>query len=80
MAYTIGLDYGSNSVRCLIVNVKNGDELATDVFNYPTGSMGIVLDPADHNVARQNPQDYIDGLETTVINAIEAAKEGESGF
>jgi ribulose kinase len=41
LSYTIGLDYGSNSVRCIIVNVTNGTELAADVFNYPTGDMGI---------------------------------------
>ena len=80
MAYTIGLDYGTNSVRCVIVNVKNGHELAADVFGYPTGDAGIVLDPVDHNLARQNPQDYIDGLEETVKNAIAAAKKVDSDF
>ena len=80
MSYTIGLDYGSNSVRCIIVNLKDGNELAADVFGYPTGDMGIMLDPADHNLARQNPQDYIDGLETTVKNAIAAAKKADSDF
>ena len=66
MAYTIGLDYGTNSVRCIIVNVADGCEIATDVFNYPAGDMGIMLDPSNHNVARQNPEDYINGLEATV--------------
>ena len=80
MAYTLGLDYGSNSVRCIIVNVKNGAELSADVFNYPTGDMGIMLDPSDHNVARQNPQDYIDGLKATVKNALMAAKKADRDF
>jgi len=80
MAYTIGLDYGTNSVRCVIVNVADGTETATDVFNYPTGDMGIILDPADHNLARQNPADYILGLETSVKNAIEQAKKADKNF
>ncbi|HBR20553.1 MAG: Ribulokinase [Parcubacteria group bacterium GW2011_GWA2_43_17] len=78
--YTIGLDYGSNSVRCILVDVKNGKELIADVFGYPTGKMGIMLDMADHNIARQNPQDYINGLETTVKNVIKAAKKADKDF
>ena len=80
MAYTVGLDYGTNSVRCIIVNVAEGTEIAMDVFNYPSGDMGILLDQSDHNVARQNPQDYIDGLESTVKNAIALAKKTDADF
>ena len=32
--YTIGLDYGTNSVRALIVNVANGAEVGTAVWIY----------------------------------------------
>ena len=46
MAYTIGLDYGTNSVRCLIVDVTNGNEVGTAVHNYETGQAGIIIDPA----------------------------------
>jgi len=74
MAYTIGLDYGTNSVRCVIVDTSNGNEAGTSVFNYPTGDAGIILDPSDHNVARQNPADYIQGLEETIKEAISLAK------
>ncbi len=74
MAYTIGLDYGTNSVRCVIVDTSNGNEVATSVFNYPTGDAGIILDAADHNVARQNPADYIRGLETTINEAVSTSK------
>ena len=69
MAYTIGLDYGTNSVRCVIVDTSNGNEVGTSVFNYPTGDAGIILNPNDHNIARQNPADYIKGLEITVKDA-----------
>jgi len=80
MAYTIGLDYGTNSVRCIIVNLADGAEIATDVFNYPGGQAGILLDASDHNVARQNPADYSAGLETTVKNAIALAKRVDNDF
>ena len=70
MAYTIGLDYGTNSVRCLIVDTSNGDELATAIYEYETGDAGIILDPSDHNLARQNPADYLKGVEQTIKEAI----------
>jgi L-ribulokinase len=59
---TLGLDYGTNSVRGLVVDVATGDELATAVFAYPSGDAGILLDPSDPHLARQNPRDYIDGF------------------
>ncbi|AQQ71461.1 Ribulokinase [Limihaloglobus sulfuriphilus] len=75
MAFTIGLDYGTNSVRCLIVDISNGNELGSSVYEYETGEAGIVLDPGDHNLARQNPADYIKGIEVTIAGALkEAAK------
>jgi len=80
MPYTIGLDYGTNSVRCLIVDVANGKELGTAVYEYETGEAGIILDPADHNLARQNPADYLKGIEVTVKAAIAEAKNAAKGF
>jgi L-ribulokinase len=80
MAYTIGLDYGTNSVRCLIVDVTNGDELGTVVYEYETGEAGIILDPSDHNLARQNPADYLKSIEVTVKSAIDEAKKAVKGF
>ena len=41
MKYTIGLDYGTNSVRCVIVDIANGKEIGTAVYNYPTGQAGL---------------------------------------
>ena len=80
MAYTIGLDYGTNSVRCVIVDVTDGGEVATSVYEYPTGEAGIILDPADHNLARQNPADYIEGIEVTIKQALAAAKKTNKAF
>jgi len=80
MAYTIGLDYGTNSVRCLIVDVSNGDELGTSVHEYETGEAGIILDPSDHNLARQNPADYIKGLRVTIKEAAAEANKSSRDF
>jgi L-ribulokinase len=80
MAYSIGLDYGTNSVRCLIVDVTNGDELGTAVHEYETGEAGIILDPADHNLARQNPADYLKGAVIAVKAAVAEAKKAKKDF
>ncbi len=80
MAYTIGLDYGTNSVRCLIVDVTNGDEIGSNIYEYETGEAGIILDPGDHNLARQNPADYVKGIEVTVKAAIADAKKAVKDF
>jgi len=80
MAYVIGLDYGTNSVRCLVVDTADGRELGTAVYEYETGEAGIVLDPSDHNLARQNPADYLKGAELTVQQALVEAKKTDSAF
>ena len=62
--YALGLDYGTNSCRCVIVDLSNGSEIGGHVFPYPSGEDGILLNSKDPNLARQNPQDYIDGFST----------------
>ncbi len=79
MAYTVGVDYGTNSVRALVVDCSNGRELGTSVVPYPSGDQGVLLDPKDHHVARQSPADYLHGLESAVRGALEAARQ-EAGF
>ncbi|MFC2157432.1 ribulokinase [Acidobacteriota bacterium] len=78
--YALGLDFGTNSVRSLIVGLEDSIELASQVFNYPSGQEGVLLDPDDPNLARQNPADYLLGMEKSVQSAIEEARERESGF
>ena len=80
MPYAIGLDFGTNSVRSLIVDISNGNEVGTSIYEYETGQAGIVLDPADHNVARQNPADYLTGIEKTITEAMAQAKKAIPGF
>jgi L-ribulokinase len=72
-AYTLGIDYGTNSVRALVVDCADGRELGTAVFDYPSGDHGILLDPKDPHLARQNPADYVLGLEQSVKGALAAA-------
>ena len=50
------------------------------VFPYPSGTLGILTDPADPNVARQNPQDYLDGMLTIITGALAQAKESNPDF
>ncbi|MEJ2306662.1 MAG: FGGY family carbohydrate kinase, partial [candidate division WOR-3 bacterium] len=78
--YAIGLDFGTNSCRSLIVDLSDGTELASYVFPYPSGKDGILLDPKEPNLARQNPQDYLDGIKETITNAISKAKKENSEF
>ncbi|MCE5279515.1 MAG: ribulokinase [Planctomycetaceae bacterium] len=77
--YAIGLDYGTNSVRALVVNVANGREMASSVWAYKHGSAGILLSD-DPNLARQHPADYIKGTETVLVRALESAKKALKGF
>lgn len=78
--YALGLDYGTNSCRSLLVDLSDGSELGSTVFNYPSGELGILLDEKDPNVARQNPQDYLDGLEVIIKGAIGQAKASDPDF
>ena len=77
--YTIGLDYGTNSVRALIVNVANGAEIASAVWDYAHGTHGVILS-RDPNLARQHPADYVKGAEITIRNALAAARRNVRGF
>jgi L-ribulokinase len=78
-AYTIGIDYGTNSVRAVVVNTANGSVAGTRVFDYPSGDHGVLLDPKQPHLARQNPADYIEGLRVAVAGAL-ADADGVAGF
>jgi len=77
--YAIGLDYGTNSVRTLIVNVANGREVASAVWDYAHGTQGVILS-RDPNLARQHPADYVTGAEITIKKALALAKRTVRGF
>ena len=77
--FTIGLDYGTNSVRALVVNVANGKEIASVVWGYEHGTQGVILS-RDPNLARQHPADYVKGAEVSIKQALSAAKRSVKGF
>ena len=74
-AYVIGIDYGSDSVRSLLVDAQNGNEIAASTFYYPRWKAGQYCN-AQENQWRQHPLDYIEGLEKTVKDVL--AKAGSA--
>lgn len=77
---SIGLDFGTNSVRALLVDLSDGREISTSIFNYETGQEGIILDPSTPELARQNPADYLRGIEVTVNEVLLSAKKNDRNF
>ena len=67
--YVIGIDYGTDSVRTVLIDSETGSEAASDVFYYPRWAEGKYCDPS-RNQFRQHPQDYLDGLKQTVRNTL----------
>ena len=67
--YVIGLDYGSDSARALIVNAETGETLATSVKYYPRWKKGLYCNPKI-NQWRQHPKDYLEVLEASVTEAL----------
>jgi L-ribulokinase len=72
MKYVIGLDYGTDSVRALIVNAHNGTEVATHVHPYTRWAKGLYCDAAASQY-RQHPLDYLEGLEQSIKKALKKA-------
>ncbi|MFI5187275.1 MAG: ribulokinase, partial [Chitinophagales bacterium] len=70
--YVIGVDYGTDSVRSVVVNALNGEEIASSVFYYQRWKTGLYCDPAI-NQFRQHPLDYIEGLEVTIKDCLQKA-------
>lgn len=78
--YSLGLDYGTNSVRALLVNTNNGREITTYVHNYKRGVDGIILDRKNPNLARQDPQDYVESMEICIKQVINQTKKKIKNF
>src|SRR5476649_2042338 len=70
--YVIGVDYGTDSVRSVIVDTRDGKELASSVFFYPRWQRGLYCNAAQ-NQFRQHPLDYVEGLEYTIKDCIKKA-------
>jgi L-ribulokinase len=68
--YVIGIDYGTDSVRSVVVDSADGNIIGSSVFEYPRWKQGLFCDPSV-NQFRQHPADYIEGLEQSVKGSIE---------
>jgi L-ribulokinase len=73
--YTIGVDYGTDSVRALVVDTQTGEEMGTFVTYYPRWKEGLFCDPAK-NQFRQHPLDYLEGLELSIRGALKKCPVG----
>lgn len=73
--FALGLDYGSDSVRALLVDTANGQELASHVVYYPRWKQGLFCEPAK-NQFRQHPLDYLESLQQVVQGLWEQVPEG----
>jgi len=77
--YVIGLDYGTNSVRALLVDAADGSEIAASIWPYEHGHQGVVLG-RNPNLARQHPADYLKGAEITIRAALAEAEKRLRAF
>ncbi len=73
--YTIGIDYGTNSCRSIVADCSNGEVIGVGVYAYAGGTDGVICDAADHNLARQDPAEYVKGLRACVEAALKKTEE-----
>ncbi len=74
MSYVIGIDYGSDSVRAILIRTSDGQEIAQHTHYYQRWKEGKFCKPAE-NQFRQHPLDYLEGLEKTILGCLEKAKD-----
>lgn len=78
--YALGLDFGTNSARAVVVRLDSGDQIAGDVFEYPSGDAGIIESGRDPDLARQEPADYITACKRLLPAAIQKAQTADDEF
>lgn len=78
--YVVGLDYGTNTARAVVVRCRDGAEIGTSVFAFPHGVQGVLTSPHDPELARQHPLDYLQAARESVRGALAQAQEKEPGF
>ena len=72
--YVIGVDFGTDSVRALVIDASNGNEIAFSVFQYLRWKEGKFCNPSE-NQFRQHPLDYVEALEFTIRDSMSRAGE-----
>ena len=78
--YSLGIDYGTSSCRSLLIDLDDGAERLTSVFAYPSGVDGVVVSTTNPDLARQEPADYLAGLEAVAADVIAQATARIPGF
>jgi len=71
--FALGIDFGTNSVRALVLNLTNGKEVSSSVSNFKSGNRGILLDENNPLVARQYPGDYLESMGIAVQETVSEA-------
>ena len=74
--FVIGIDYGTDSVRSLLINAQTGTEVKTSVFYYPRWKEGKYCNPVE-NQFRHHPLDYLEGLEVVLLECLSELSEDE---
>ncbi|MEO6327834.1 MAG: ribulokinase, partial [Ginsengibacter sp.] len=77
--YVIGVDYGTDSVRSVLINAHNGHEIAASVFYYPRWKQQLYCN-ASVNQFRQHPLDYVEGLEYTIKDCLKKSGNNVSQY
>lgn len=72
--FVIGVDYGTDSVRALVVNTTTGEEVGTAVHYYARWKQGLYCDPASSQF-RQHPLDYLEGLQNSIAGSLEGLSD-----
>ncbi|TKG93452.1 ribulokinase [Puteibacter caeruleilacunae] len=70
---SLGIDFGSNAVRALFLNVRDGKTIASASCTYQRGNKGVFSE--NHHMARQHPQDYLDSMTVAITEAISKLKD-----
>jgi len=71
-ACVIGIDFGTDSVRSIVVEATSGRVLGTSVKSYPRWAKGLYCDPVE-NRFRQHPLDYLESMEASLLEALQVA-------
>lgn len=77
--YAVGIDYGTNSVRCVVLDLESGAETASAAAGYPSGDDGVIGEAGNPHLARQEPDDYWRALEKALPAALDLARR-DPGF
>ena len=67
--FVIGLDFGTDSVRAVLVNISDGSLCGEEVHWYTRWKQGLFCDP-ENNQFRQHPLDHLEGMEKAIRSVV----------